>query len=325
VSGSMKDLNDATGKGLGNRFEALRRKYMGKLADFAEAVVIPALEGVTSGLENIGTAVEETGEFVEKWSPVIAGIAVFLAVINAPAIGAAVSLGILQVAIWGLTAAETAGAIAGGALAAVIAVLESPFLLIGAAIAAVVAALVVLWLKSDKFRAWVKTAWSDMGDWLKTAAQDIGNFFNDLFVGVLNAIITKINGVIRLINHVIDMANKVNPGKDIGLIGEIGYIPTGDGGKPGFVEADASLYGPGTTTLHGAKVDGQPASIRGGTSGSRPNAKRREVVPNPFLGAPAPVNAGPAADTIIPLQLNIDGEPVTKSVYRHATKKKSTR
>lgn len=262
VAGAAKRLDDNIGKDPGARFEKLRRSVMAGLGSAASATLLPAAEGLLTALEGIGSAVEAVGGFISTWSPVIIGFGVTLAILNAGAIAAAVSSGALTVAIIALGVAEGVSAVAGGALAAVMALLASPFVLVGAAVAGLVAGLVVLWKKNEGFRNWVKGAWEDISGWIGGAAEDIGGFFSGIphalegiFNSIVNTFISRINTVIGIMNSAIDLYNKIPLAPDIGSIGTLS--PVGGSERTDTVQAS------GTDSSHSVPRLAEGGILRG--------------------------------------------------------------
>lgn len=123
---------------------------------------------------------QDVSEFIDKWSPLIAGI-----------LGAVAAFKIITGVIAAVTAVKAALSVASGVLAGAIAFLTSPIGLVVAAIGAIIAIGVLL------YKNW---------DTIKAKAQDLGNKIKTIFNSMKTAVSNAINNVKTAISNGLNKA-----------------------------------------------------------------------------------------------------------------------
>ncbi|WP_440896236.1 tape measure protein [Amphibacillus sp. Q70] len=139
--------------------------------------------------------VKSIGEFIDKWSPLIAGI-----------VGAVAAFKIITGVISAVIAIKGALATAAGILAGAIAFLTSPIGIVVAAIGALIAIGVLLWKNWDKIKEWASKVWDKTKEIIGNAIDGIVGFFNmiidfikDNWQGLLLFIVNPFAGAFKLL------------------------------------------------------------------------------------------------------------------------------
>jgi phage-related minor tail protein len=247
VAGAAQRAGDALSQGPTAKVEAAKRAFLGWAQDTLATVVIPAITAfvdlLNATLVPVLSAV--VGWVKENWSW-LSAVLIVIAAMAAPIV-------ILQTAMAAWRAITELVTIAQTALNLVMN--ANPILLLVTLIAGLVAAFVVLWNKSEGFRAffigawdaikgavaaavnWIKDRWNDMVkafedtvSWFGRIGTAIGNAISNGVKGAINWVIGVINGFLHGINWVIDGLNHL-PGVNIGHIPDIPRLARG-----GFVE-----------------------------------------------------------------------------------------
>ena len=209
TTGAADRLGDTLNDNLSTRIEALKRRGFQALADIAERVVIPALEGMFAAIDAISAAFSEGG-----LGGVIDLVADKLGVLGdyAPIIvGALTTVGVIILA--SVVPAFIAWAAAAGAAAIATIAANAPLLLIAAIIGAVAAAVIWAYQNSETFRKVVDF----LADVFKTkvlpAIKAVGEWIVDnlipAFISIVGWIADNIIPVIGdFIGWLVDLADK---------------------------------------------------------------------------------------------------------------------
>lgn len=167
--GNLKnEVMDSTAwASLSEIFGNIKDKVNEFLQSFGESGILDSAKESLSNLKDtileidFGEVISQIGEFLEKWSPLIAGILVGVGVFKmlsfVSALFGAISAagGILTIVLTGLS-------IAGGLLSTAFAFLTSPITLIAAGIAALVAVGIYLWKNWEEISAKASEIWGQL-------------------------------------------------------------------------------------------------------------------------------------------------------------------
>jgi len=170
----------------------------------------------------------------------------------------AIGIGTVVLAFIAWEVATTALTAAMGLLAAIGAVVLSPVVLIGAAVAALIAGLVLAYEKVGWFRKAINT--------LFDAFKSLPGIISRNFKVVVNALIDGINWVIGAIDKMISAYNSLPFTPNIGLIGKLGHIggpPTQRDMAPALPLNTARRVHGGTITPAGADMAPTTLTPRG--------------------------------------------------------------
>lgn len=139
--------------------------------------------------------ISQIGEFLDKWSPVIAGI-----------LGAIIAFKTITGVIAAVTAVKAALAVVAGTLATAIAFITSPIGIVVAAVAALIAIGVLLWKNWDTIKEWANNVWEKTKEIIGGAIDGIVGFFNtvidfikDNWQGLLLFIVNPFAGAFKLL------------------------------------------------------------------------------------------------------------------------------
>ncbi|MFI1678844.1 phage tail tape measure protein [Streptomyces sp. NPDC020607] len=165
VGGAAKKMGDTLRNNTSTRIEVLKRQLTGAFGAAVNAVVLPGINGLITGVRWLGEAAAATGAWFGKWGAWLIPLAVLIGGLtlalnaNAIATGAAMAvMGAYALAVRGVAAVTRAWAAAQALFNAIMAL--NPFVLVAIALVALGAAFVVAWQKSETFRTVVLGVWA---------------------------------------------------------------------------------------------------------------------------------------------------------------------
>lgn len=164
VGGAAKRVGDTIRGNTSTELKILQRQLTGALGTVVTTVVLPALRGLITAVEWVGTAVAAVGRWFQEWGAWLAPIAILIGgvtlALNAQAIATGLVTAVFSVyraAILVGTAVTSGFTAAQALLNAVMAL--NPITLVVIALVALAAAVYVAWQRSETFRAIVTAAW----------------------------------------------------------------------------------------------------------------------------------------------------------------------
>ncbi|GAB2732803.1 phage tail tape measure protein [Streptomyces bullii] len=165
VGGAAKQVGDTIRDNTTTRIDVLKRQLTGAFGTAVNAVVLPTINGLITGVRSLDDVLEATGAWFSKWGAwliplgvIIGGLTIALSA-NAIATGIAMGvMGAYSLAVRGVVLITQGWAVVQGLLNSVMAL--NPFVLVAIAVVALGAAMVVAWKKSETFRNIVMGVWA---------------------------------------------------------------------------------------------------------------------------------------------------------------------
>jgi phage-related minor tail protein len=164
VGGAAKKMGDTLRDNTSTRIEVLKRQLTSAFGTAVNAIVLPTINGLITGIRSLDDVLEATGAWFSKWGAwliplgiIVGGLTIAL---NANAIATGIAMGVMgaySLAVRGVAAVTRVWAAAQLLMNSIMAL--NPFVLVAIAVLALGAALVVAWKKSETFRSIVMGVW----------------------------------------------------------------------------------------------------------------------------------------------------------------------